>query len=76
MCIGSGSRFDRVAPTDKRVDFECVIKIAGQSYDLSSWLVHILQCPVIFFIWQKRPQSKSCLDSLIHAKGKCASRRS
>eukprot|EP00956_Cyclotella_meneghiniana_P042959 scaffold249360_cov114-Cyclotella_meneghiniana.AAC.4 len=37
MCIGSGSRFDRVAPTDKRVDFECVIKIAGKSYDLSSW---------------------------------------
>lgn len=49
MCIGSGSRFDRVAPTDKRVDFECVIKIAGKSYDLSSWLVvHTLQCPVIF----------------------------
>ena len=32
-------RFDRVASTKKRVDFDCVLKIAGRNYDLSSWLV-------------------------------------
>lgn len=37
MGVEYRGRFDQVAPTNKGVDFECVIKIAGQKYDLSSW---------------------------------------
>lgn len=36
---GGQSRFDRVAPTKKHVDYECVLTIAGRKYDLSSWCV-------------------------------------
>lgn len=36
---GGQSRFDRVAPTKKHVDYECVLTIEGRKYDLSSWCV-------------------------------------
>jgi len=32
-----GHRFDRVAPTQAAVDFECTLTISGRKYDLSSW---------------------------------------